>query len=142
MMRSRLEIDTDGPKPGPGGTQPRVEGTSTDSSPPTPPSPTSSSPAAEQAEPEAQITANEPLALDRLAPVFDEIDLSDREREVLGRLAEGLRTRELANELYIGTETVKSHLKSIYRKLGVGNRAEAIALVLNATHAVDQGEPS
>jgi len=69
-----------------------------------------------------------------LLPVRDraaEWGLSDREVDVLLSLAKGKGNRAIAAELYIGAETVKSHLKSIYRKLGVSSRAEATARVLN-----------
>lgn len=56
-------------------------------------------------------------------------ELSEREREVLALLAEGKRNREIADDLFVGTETIKSHLKSIYRKLDVTCRAEAIVAV-------------
>lgn len=46
--------------------------------------------------------------------------------EVLGLLREGKRNSQIADDLYIGSESVKSHLKSIYRKLGVHSRCEAI----------------
>ncbi len=52
--------------------------------------------------------------------------LSDREREVLQRACSLLSTEELAGELYISINTVKSHLKSIYRKLGAAGRRDAI----------------
>lgn len=57
--------------------------------------------------------------------------LSRREQEVLSLLSLGLRNRAIAEKLYVGEETVKSHLKNIYRKLGVSNRGEAIAMALN-----------
>ncbi|MEV5354551.1 LuxR C-terminal-related transcriptional regulator [Streptomyces sp. NPDC052693] len=53
-------------------------------------------------------------------------DLSAREREVLHRLADMLSTEEIAADLHVSVNTVKTHLKSIYRKLGVGRRAEAV----------------
>ena len=52
--------------------------------------------------------------------------LTEREAEVLRLLAAGRRTKEIAIGLNVGTETVKTHLKSIYRKLGVKSRAEAV----------------
>jgi DNA-binding NarL/FixJ family response regulator len=52
--------------------------------------------------------------------------LSEREREVLALLGSGLSEREIARELFLSFNTVHSHVKSIYRKLGVGSRAEAI----------------
>lgn len=56
-----------------------------------------------------------------------DLKLSYRESEVLALLSQGLRNRAIAKSLYVGEETVKSHLKSIYRKLGVSTRGEAIA---------------
>jgi LuxR family maltose regulon positive regulatory protein len=53
--------------------------------------------------------------------------LSEREREVLGLLAAGLTNREIATALFISPETVKKHTGSIYSKVGVGNRTEAVA---------------
>jgi ATP/maltotriose-dependent transcriptional regulator MalT len=52
--------------------------------------------------------------------------LSRREREVLQRAAGLLSTAEIAEELYLSANTVKSHLRSCYRKLGASRRGEAI----------------
>jgi len=59
------------------------------------------------------------------APVMLE-PLSSREREVLKYAAEMLDTTEIAAVLFISVNTVKSHLKSIYRKLAVTHRGEAV----------------
>jgi LuxR family maltose regulon positive regulatory protein len=61
----------------------------------------------------------------RAAPVMLE-PLSSREREVLQYAAEMLDTMEIAAVLFISVNTVKSHLKSIYRKLAVTHRGEAV----------------
>ena len=53
--------------------------------------------------------------------------LSERETEVLCLLRSSLSIREMADELYISVHTLRSHLKSIYSKLGVHSRYEAIA---------------
>ena len=53
--------------------------------------------------------------------------LSRREREVLERAAAGLSAPEIARELSISTATVKTHLRNIYDKLGVSERAAAVA---------------
>jgi LuxR family maltose regulon positive regulatory protein len=53
--------------------------------------------------------------------------LTDREREVLSLLAEGLTNPEIAEALVVATGTVKAHTASIYRKLDVHNRMEAAA---------------
>ena len=52
--------------------------------------------------------------------------LSEREREVLARLLSGERVPSIATQLHISPHTVRNHLKSIYRKLGVGNQSELI----------------
>jgi LuxR family maltose regulon positive regulatory protein len=51
--------------------------------------------------------------------------LTERERDVLRFLPSRLSTREIADELHVSINTLKFHLKVIYRKLGVGTRAEA-----------------
>jgi DNA-binding CsgD family transcriptional regulator len=50
--------------------------------------------------------------------------LTHREREVALLVADGLRSREVAERLGIASQTVKSHLKTIFDKLGVRNRVE------------------
>jgi LuxR family maltose regulon positive regulatory protein len=78
-----------------------------------------------------------PLWMDRLRraasaehggspPTFTPAEaLTERERAVLRYLPSRLTLREIASELYISLNTLKFHLKVIYRKLGVGSRAEA-----------------
>ena len=51
--------------------------------------------------------------------------LTRREADVLTLLAEGLSNREIADALFIGEQTVKSHLRTIFPKLGVTNRTQA-----------------
>ena len=52
--------------------------------------------------------------------------LSEREREVLTHLSELLSTAEIATEMYLSVNTVKTHLRSIYRKLSVAHRSDAV----------------
>jgi LuxR family maltose regulon positive regulatory protein len=53
--------------------------------------------------------------------------LSERELEVLGLVAAGLKNQEIAAELFVVVGTVKAHLNSIYRKLGVQSRMQAVS---------------
>jgi ATP/maltotriose-dependent transcriptional regulator MalT len=53
--------------------------------------------------------------------------LSERESEVLDLLSQGLRSREIAQVLYISDVTVKAHVRHIFEKLGAHTRAEAVA---------------
>ncbi len=57
-------------------------------------------------------------------------DLRPREMEALTCLVSGLSNRDIAQRMIVGEETVKSHLKSVYRKLGVQSRAGAVAMAL------------
>jgi len=52
--------------------------------------------------------------------------LSEREMEVLKIAAEGMSNRDIANKLFISERTVQSHMRSIFNKLGVSCRSEAI----------------
>lgn len=52
--------------------------------------------------------------------------LSEREREVLALMAEGLTNPEIAGELHLSPHTIKEHTSSLYRKLEVRNRTEAV----------------
>jgi two-component system response regulator DegU len=54
--------------------------------------------------------------------------LTQREYDVLVLVARGQHNKEIANALGIATHTVEQHLKHIYQKLAVGNRAEATML--------------
>jgi LuxR family maltose regulon positive regulatory protein len=60
------------------------------------------------------------------APVLPAEPLSDREREVLRHISGMLSTAEVASEMYISVNTVKTHLRAIYRKLAAAHRGEAV----------------
>ena len=78
---------------------------------------------------ELQITARPPRGRARRrrasTPLLE--PLSKRELTVLGYLETMLSTEEIAAELFLSTNTVKTHTKSIYRKLGVTRRRHAIS---------------
>lgn len=73
--------------------------------------------------------------------------LSERESQVLVLCAEGLSNREVADSLYVGIETVRTHMRSVYTKLGVRNRVAAAAYVqrsgaFNRYHPADPSASS
>jgi LuxR family maltose regulon positive regulatory protein len=82
-----------------------------------------------------RIGSHEQAVLDRLAgdlPSLRASDgtaglLSDRELTVVRYLASRLTNREIAAEMFVSTNTLKTHVQRIYRKLGVSSRTEAIA---------------
>jgi DNA-binding NarL/FixJ family response regulator len=65
-----------------------------------------------------------------VAPSPATAGLTARETEVLQRLAQGARYKEIADQLTISVETVKNHLRKIYEKLQVTSRTEATARFL------------
>jgi len=56
--------------------------------------------------------------------------LTERELDVLRLVAAGFSNKEIAVHLYVGVSTVKTHLDDVYRKLGVSDRAHAVAVAL------------
>jgi DNA-binding NarL/FixJ family response regulator len=73
---------------------------------------------------------------DRIA----EFGLSRREREVLDEILHGLGNRAIARRLCISEDTVKSHVKAIFRKLGARDRGHAIALALGTAALADRAD--
>jgi DNA-binding NarL/FixJ family response regulator len=59
-------------------------------------------------------------------------DLTEREREVLDCLGEGLSSAQIAARLFIGETTVKTHVSRVFTKLGVRSRVQAAILAREA----------
>jgi DNA-binding NarL/FixJ family response regulator len=57
-----------------------------------------------------------------------EIGLTERESELLSLLSTGMTNRELGSHLYVSENTIKTHLRHLYAKLNVRNRAQAVSL--------------
>jgi DNA-binding NarL/FixJ family response regulator len=76
------------------------------------------------------IVQGRPVAQDELSGIIseDEQPLTMREREVLALLALGLSNAEIAAELYLSADTVKTHIRRLFKKLGVRNRTQAAML--------------
>jgi DNA-binding NarL/FixJ family response regulator len=70
----------------------------------------------------------EPASRVDLMPIIvDAYQLSAREQQVIGALARGSSTAEMAAELFLSPHTVRDHIKSIFAKVGVSSRSELVA---------------
>jgi DNA-binding NarL/FixJ family response regulator len=74
----------------------------------------------------AQIARKVIASFQRKDSIDDTDILTPKEKEILKALAKGLRYKEIANEMNIGMETVRSHARKIYEKLHVQSRTEAL----------------
>jgi DNA-binding NarL/FixJ family response regulator len=68
-------------------------------------------------------------------------DLTDREREVLDLIAQGLDNRQIATRLYISGKTVSNHISNVFAKLHVTDRAQAIVAAREAGLGRGIGQP-
>jgi DNA-binding NarL/FixJ family response regulator len=66
----------------------------------------------------------------RMTYTFEKDKLSPKEKETLQHLASGKNYKMIASEMNIGHETVKSHIKNIYKKLHVNNSTKAVAIAI------------
>ncbi len=66
------------------------------------------------------------------SPVIDLNILTEREREMLSLLAEGLSNKTIAARLYLSVRTVEGHLASLYARLGVHSRTEAVLIAVRS----------
>lgn len=82
-------------------------------------------------EPSSSVANTESIRTKRINELGEAANLSRREKEVFELLAAGRSAPFIAEELYIGTSTAKSHIARIYTKLGVHTRQELLSLVEN-----------
>ena len=66
----------------------------------------------------------------RLRKQHDTPVLTDREQEILRLIADGNSLPEIAKQLFLGVTTVKTHVQHLYEKLGVSDRAAAVAVAM------------
>ncbi|MGQ0574308.1 MAG: LuxR C-terminal-related transcriptional regulator [Pseudonocardia sp.] len=79
----------------------------------------------------------EPAKSAEVAPiVIEAYGLSGREREVVGAVARGLSTPEMAAEMFLSPHTVRDYVKTVFEKVGVGSRGELVAKLF-AEHYAD-----
>jgi len=74
--------------------------------------------------------AAQALAHAATQPLTPGHDLTERERDVLALLVEGLNNTQIADKLVVSPSTIKSHVSHILAKLGVASRTEAAALAV------------
>ncbi len=72
-----------------------------------------------------RVHRGEPVGIDEATNDEAATVLSEREREVLALLAQGASNREIASELYLSIDTVKTHVRHLFSKLEVTNRTRA-----------------
>jgi NarL family two-component system response regulator LiaR len=79
---------------------------------------------------QATLSANAAQALVQITnqPPVPGLDLTEREREVLALMVEGLNNTQIAGQLGVSPSTIKSHVSNILSKLGVASRTEAVTL--------------
>jgi DNA-binding CsgD family transcriptional regulator len=63
---------------------------------------------------------------DAAAAYFSKHDISSREQEIVLKLIEGKTNREIGDELFISPNTVKTHIRNIYKKLDISNRVQLV----------------
>ena len=68
--------------------------------------------------------------------------LTNREQEIVSKVAEGMKNREIAELLHLSEHTVKNHLFRIFERLGISSRAELILYLYSQKPAVTNEEPN
>ncbi len=74
-----------------------------------------------------------------LGPAVARSPLTPREKQVLALVVMGYSNREIADQLVVAESTVKSHLFSAFRRLGVRSRSEAVALITDPGRGLGSG---
>ena len=71
--------------------------------------------------------------MDPTTPLLAEVNaLTEREREVLALVAEGLTNQQIAEVLYVAPSTIKSHVQNVMLKLGASDRTQAAVMAVKA----------
>ncbi|HZK19163.1 MAG TPA: helix-turn-helix transcriptional regulator, partial [Treponemataceae bacterium] len=71
----------------------------------------------------------DPASLIISPDLLKKYDISEREKEIISLLLQGKSNIEIGNSLFISVNTVKSHLKNIYKKMSLKNRLQLVSLI-------------
>ena len=69
------------------------------------------------------------------AAKLSELNLTQREQEIVDLLVLGKSNKEMADRLFLSGDTIKAHLQHIFRKVGVSSRLEAVVFLLTGRRA-------
>lgn len=83
----------------------------------------------------ARLRGSFPLAPPRPPADHSELNLSQREREIVDLLVQGKSNKEMADKLCLSSDTIKAHLQHVFRKIGVSSRLEAVVFYLTGRRA-------
>jgi DNA-binding NarL/FixJ family response regulator len=75
---------------------------------------------------EVRVPADAPFVRDQQQ--LDALRITEREVEVLGLIAQGLSTREMAGQIHVSENTIKTHASRVFAKLGARRRTQAVQL--------------
>lgn len=75
---------------------------------------------------EVRVPAGEPFTVNTVK--LEELAITARELEVLGLMAEGLSTKEMAERLFVSENTIKTHCSRVFDKLGASRRTQAVQI--------------
>lgn len=87
----------------------------------------------------AAVTSGQLVLPASFVPSQRQARLSDREKQVLGLVVLGFTNAAIARRLYLAESTVKSHMQSVFAKLGVRSRKDAVAAVLDPERGLGLG---
>jgi len=76
---------------------------------------------------------------DECRSLFEKPALSPREKQIMAMLVMGFPNQEIADRLFVTESTIKSHLASAFKKLGVRSRGEATAVILDPNTGLGLG---
>ena len=83
----------------------------------------------------ARLRGKQPVSSALPSANFSELNLTQREQEIVDLLVQGKSNKEMADKLCLSGDTIKAHLQHIFRKIGVSSRLEAVVFLLTGRRA-------